>query len=154
MGLTLQQLLILGLLANISGAIGCYLFGFFIKNDKLTVIVTLTILILLILALSINTSQILFIILVIIATFFTGPLQSSSRVIMANLTDDNRQGFSFGIFTLSGKITAFVGPICAALLTFLISQRIGFAFSIVLLSLGLLLMTNVSYNKKIKNLIL
>ena len=80
-----------------------YCFGFFIKNDKLTVIVTLTILILLILALSINTSQILFIILVIIATFFTGPLQSSSRVIMANLTDDNRQGFSFGIFTLSGK---------------------------------------------------
>ena len=148
MGLTLQQLLILGLLANISGAIGCYLFGFLIKNDKLTVIVTLTILILLILAISINTSQILFVILVIIATFFTGPLQSSSRVIMANLTDDNRQGFSFGIFTLSGKITAFVGPICAALFTFLISQRIGFAFSLVLLSLGLFLMINVSYNKK------
>jgi len=148
MGLTLQQLLILGLLANISGAIGCYIFGFFIKNDKLTVIVTLTILILLVLIISINTSKILFIILVIIATFFSGPLQSSSRVIMANLTDDDRQGFSFGVFTLSGKITAFLGPICAALLTFLISQRVGFAFSIVLLSLGLFLMINVSYKKK------
>ena len=81
-----------------------------------------------------------------IATFFTGPLQSSSRVVMANLTDDNRQGFSFGIFTLSGKITAFLGPILASALTFLISQRVGFGFSIVLLSLGLFLMIGVSYN--------
>ena len=83
---------------------------------------------------------------VIIATFFTGPLQSSSRVVMANLTDDNRQGFSFGIFTLSGKITAFLGPILASALTFLISQRVGFGFSIVLLSLGLFLMIGVSYS--------
>ena len=58
----------------------------------------------------------------------------------------NRQGFSFGIFTLSGKITAFLGPILASALTFLISQRVGFGFSIVLLSLGLFLMIGVSYN--------
>mgnify|MGYP001177725579 CR=1 FL=1 len=147
MGLPLYQILFLGLLANISGALGCYLFGFLIKNDKFTIILTLIILILLILAISVNTDQIIFMILVIIATFFTGPLQSSSRVVMANLTDDNKQGFSFGIFTLSGKITAFLGPICAALLTFLISQRIGFAFSIILLSLGLILMLKVNYKK-------
>ena len=53
---------------------------------------------------------------------------------------------SFGIFTLSGKITAFLGPILASVLTFLISQRVGFGFSIVLLSLGLFLMIGVSYN--------
>ena len=82
---------------------------------------------------------------------FTGPLQSSSRVVMANLTNDNRQGFSFGIFTLSGKITAFLGPILASALTFLISQRVGFGFSIVLLSLGLFLMIGVSYNSNSNN---
>jgi len=146
MGLSLQQLLVLGLQANISGAIGCYLFGYLIKNDKLTIILTLIVLIFLILLISINTNQSMFILYVIIATFFTGPLQSSSRVVMANLTDDNRQGFSFGIFTLSGKITAFLGPILASALTFLISQRVGFGFSIVLLSLGLFLMIGVSYN--------
>ena len=146
MGLSIQQILILGLQANISGAIGCYLFGYLIKDDKLAIIITLTVVIFLILLISINTNQTMFMVYVVIATFFTGPLQSSSRVVMANLTDDNRQGFSFGIFTLSGKITAFLGPILAAALTFLISQRVGFGFSIVLLSLGLFLMIGVSYN--------
>ena len=146
MGLSIQQILILGLQANISGAIGCYLFGYLIKDDKLAIIITLTVVIFLILLISINTNQTMFMVYVVTATFFTGPLQSSSRVVMANLTDDNRQGFSFGIFTLSGKITAFLGPILAAALTFLISQRVGFGFSIVLLSLGLFLMIGVSYN--------
>ena len=146
MGLSLQQILILGLQANISGAIGCYLFGYLIKDDKLAIIITLSVVIFLILLISINTNQTMFMAYVVTATFFTGPLQSSSRVVMANLTDDNRQGFSFGIFTLSGKITAFLGPILAAALTFLISQRVGFGFSIVLLSLGLFLMIGVSYN--------
>ena len=146
MGLSIQQILILGLQANISGAIGCYLFGYLIKDDKLAIIITLTVVIFLILLISINTNQTMFMVYVVTATFFTGPLQSSSRVVMANLTDDNRQGFSFGIFTLSGKITAFLGPILAATLTFLISQRVGFGFSIVLLSLGLFLMIGVSYN--------
>ena len=146
MGLSLQQILILGLQANISGAIGCYLFGYLIKNDKLAIIITLTVVIFLILLISINTNQTMFMAYVVTATFFTGPLQSSSRVVMANLTDDNRQGFSFGIFTLSGKITAFLGPILASALTFLISQRVGFGFSIVLLSLGLFLMIGVSYS--------
>ena len=146
MGLSLQQILILGLQANISGAIGCYLFGYLIKDDKLAIIITLSVVIFLILLISINTNQTMFMVYVVTATFFTGPLQSSSRVVMANLTDDNRQGFSFGIFTLSGKITAFLGPILAAALTFLISQRVGFGFSIVLLSLGLFLMIGVSYN--------
>ena len=146
MGLSLQQILVLGLQANISGAIGCYLFGYLVKNDKLTIILTLSVVIFLILLISINTNQSMFILYVIIATFFTGPLQSSSRVVMANLTDNNRQSFSFGVFTLSGKITAFLGPILASALTFLISQRVGFGFSIVLLSLGLFLMIGVSYS--------
>ena len=64
---------------------------------------------------------------------------------MANLTPDNTQGFGFGMFTLSGKITAFVGPILAGLLTLLISQRVGFGFSIVLLLLGFFLMIKVNY---------
>jgi MFS-type transporter involved in bile tolerance (Atg22 family) len=54
------------------------------------------------------------------------------------------------MFTFSGKATAFIGPVCAAALTFLFSQRLGFAFSIVLLLSGMLLMLKVSY-KQIKN---
>ena len=49
------------------------------------------------------------------------------------------------MFTFSGKATAFLGPLCAAAITFLFSQRIGFGFSIVLLLSGMLLMLKVSY---------
>lgn len=148
LGLSLQQILFLGILANTSGAIGCVLFSYFLKDDKKTIIITLIVCICLVFLISINSNQLFFMYLVVIATFFTGPLQSSSRVVMANLTDDNKQGFSFGLFTLSGKITAFLGPILASILTILISQRIGFAFSIVLLSLGLFFMIKVNYNNK------
>ena len=89
-------------------------------------------------------------ILTVTGTFFAGPLQSSSRVIMAKLIPNETQGLGFGMFTFSGKATAFVGPVCAAALTFLFSQRLGFAFSIVLLLSGMLLMLKVSY-KQIKN---
>ena len=80
-------------------------------------------------------------------TFVAGPLQSSSRVVMAQLTPDNNQGFGFGMFTFAGKATAIIGPICAAVLTFFISQRVGLGFSIVLLLSGALIMLRVSDTK-------
>ena len=147
MGLSISQILMVAIIANISGAIGCYLFGARAKNDKNTIIITLLILSFIVVLISINKNPNAYIILVIAGTFFAGPLQSSSRVVMANLIPNETQGLGFGLFTFSGKATAFIGPICAAALTFLISQRAGFAFSIVLLILGAFLMLKVSYEK-------
>ena len=144
-GLSLKEILLAAILANISGAIGCYFYGIFFKNDKKIIMYNLLIIILVVIGISISQTPLQFISLLIIGTFFSGPLQSSSRVVMANLTPDNTQGFGFGMFTLSGKITAFVGPILAGLLTLLISQRVGFGFSIVLLLLGFFLMIRVNY---------
>ena len=147
MGLSISQILMVAIIANISGAIGCYLFGARAKNDKNTIITTLLILSFIVVLISINKNPNAYIVLVIAGTFFAGPLQSSSRVVMANLIPNETQGLGFGLFTFSGKATAFIGPICAAALTFLISQRAGFAFSIVLLILGAFLMLKVSYEK-------
>ena len=145
MGLSISQILMVAIIANISGAIGCYLFGARAKNDKNTIITTLLILSFIVVLISINKNPNAYIVLVVAGTFFAGPLQSSSRVVMANLIPNETQGLGFGLFTFSGKATAFIGPICAAALTFLISQRAGFAFSIVLLVLGAFLMLKVSY---------
>jgi UMF1 family MFS transporter len=145
MGLSISQILMVGMIANISGAIGCYLFGARAKNDKNTIITTLLILSFIVVLISINKNPNAYIVLVVAGTFFAGPLQSSSRVVMANLIPNETQGLGFGLFTFSGKATAFIGPVCAAALTFLISQRAGFAFSIVLLVLGAFLMLKVSY---------
>jgi UMF1 family MFS transporter len=98
-------------------------------------------------AISINQDPKTFMILTVAGTFFAGPLQSSSRVIMAKLIPNEAQGLGFGLFTFSGKATAFIGPVCAAALTFLFSQRLGFAFSIVLLLSGMLLMLKVRFKK-------
>jgi len=98
-----------------------------------------------IVSMAVNSHQTTFIILAIIGTFFSGPLQSSSRVVMAKLLPNEMQGLGFGMFTFSGKATAFLGPLCAAAITFLFSQRMGFAFSIVLLLSGMILMLKVSY---------
>ena len=147
MGLSISQILMVAIIANISGAIGCYLFGARAKNDKNTIITTLLILSFIVVLISINKNPNAYIVLVVAGTFFAGPLQSSSRVVMANLIPNETQGLGFGLFTFSGKATAFIGPVCAAALTFLISQRAGFAFSIVLLILGAFLMLKVSYEK-------
>ena len=145
MGLSISQILMVAIIANISGAIGCYLFGARVRNDKNTIITTLLILSFIVILISMNKNPNAYIVLVVAGTFFAGPLQSSSRVVMANLIPNETQGLGFGLFTFSGKATAFIGPVCAAALTFLISQRAGFAFSIVLLVLGAFLMLKVSY---------
>ena len=147
MGLSISQILMVAIIANISGAIGCYLFGAKARNDKNTIITTLLILSFIVILISMNKNPNAYIVLVVAGTFFAGPLQSSSRVVMANLIPNETQGLGFGLFTFSGKATAFIGPVCAAALTFLISQRAGFAFSIVLLILGAFLMLKVSYEK-------
>ena len=145
MGLSISQILMVAIIANISGAIGCYLFGARARNDKNTIITTLLMLSFIVILISMNKNPNAYIVLVVAGTFFAGPLQSSSRVVMANLIPNETQGLGFGLFTFSGKATAFIGPVCAAALTFLISQRAGFAFSIVLLILGAFLMLKVSY---------
>ena len=145
MGISISKIIIVAILCNISGAIGCYLFGIFFKNDKKTIIITLALLSCVIVSMAVNTNQTTFIILAIIGTFFSGPLQSSSRVVMAKLLPNEMQGLGFGMFTFSGKATAFLGPLCAAAITFLFSQRMGFGFSIVLLLSGMILMLKVSY---------
>ena len=143
-GLSIKEILLAAILANISGAIGCCLYGIFFKNDKKIIMFNLVFLILVVAGISISQTPLQFIVLAVIGTFFSGPLQSSSRVVMANLTPNEAQGFGFGMFTLSGKITAFIGPILAGVLTFLISQRVGFGFSIVLLLIGFILMAKVN----------
>ena len=90
-----------------------------------------------------STNKIYFIFLVCLGTFFAGPLQSASRSLMSNLMPHEAQGIGFGLFTASGKATAFIGPLLSAVLTFFISQRVGYGFSAILLFLGLLILMKV-----------
>ncbi len=66
-----------------------------------------------------------------------GPLQASSRSLMARLAPPERVGEFFGLFALSGKVTSFLGPTLVALATSVFaSQRAGLAVLILFFLTG------------------
>lgn len=66
-----------------------------------------------------------------------GPLQASSRSLMARLAPPERVGEFFGLFALSGKVTSFLGPTLVALATTVFaSQRAGLAVLILFFLTG------------------
>ncbi|MDP2329448.1 MAG: MFS transporter, partial [Reyranella sp.] len=72
---------------------------------------------------------------------FVGPVQAASRSLMARLSPPDQQAAYFGLFALSGKATAFVGPVVVAIVTDVTgSQRLGLATIIAFLVAGLVLL--------------
>ncbi len=60
--------------------------------------------------------------------FFVGPPQSASRSLMARLAPAGQETQFFGLYALSGRSTAFMGPAVVATVTALFdSQRVGLA---------------------------
>ena len=141
--LSFKELLILALIGNVLGGIGCFSVAFLKIPDKKILMISLMVISIVVLLMAMSINKIHFMTLVGIGTFFAGPLQSASRSIMSNLMPHESQGIGFGLFTASGKITAFVGPLLSAILTFYISQRVGYGFSAVLLMLGLIILLKV-----------
>ena len=80
---------------------------------------------------------------VMIISFFIGSIQSASRVLMSKLLSSNDLGKGFGLFSLSGRITAFAGPLLVGTITYLYSQRIGFLSISLFFLIGFILMLSV-----------
>jgi UMF1 family MFS transporter len=80
---------------------------------------------------------------VMVISFFIGSIQSASRVMMTNLLNKTDLGKGFGLFSFSGRVTAFAGPLMVGTLTYLYSQRIGFLSVSIFFVLGFMLMLSV-----------
>jgi UMF1 family MFS transporter len=66
-----------------------------------------------------------------------GPLQAASRSLLCRLAPRERIGQFFGLFALSGKVTAFVGPFLASVMTLAFNdQRAGLAVLVVMFAIG------------------
>ena len=78
-----------------------------------------------------------------VISFFIGSIQSASRVMMTGLLKTTDQGKGFGLFSFSGRVTAFAGPLLVGTVTFYYSQRIGFLSLTLFFILGFLLMMSV-----------
>ena len=74
----------------------------------------------------------------------SGPIQSSSRTLLARLCPQGKMTEFFGFFSFSGKITAFAAPLLIGAVTHASgSQRLGIASSLIFLTGGLLLLLKV-----------
>jgi UMF1 family MFS transporter len=72
---------------------------------------------------------------------FFGPAQAASRSLMGRLAPPELRGEMFGLFALSGRITAFLGPMLLAWTTAAFaSQRAGMATVLVFLVVGFVLL--------------
>lgn len=79
-----------------------------------------------------------------------GPLQASSRSLMARLAPAGRHGEFFGLFALSGKVTSFMGPTFVALATTVFaSQQAGLAVLIAFFLVGGVLLAGVQVKQKL-----
>lgn len=79
-----------------------------------------------------------------------GPLQASSRSLMARLAPAGRHGEFFGLFALSGKVTSFMGPTFVALATTIFaSQQAGLAVLILFFLVGGVLLAGVDVKRRL-----
>jgi UMF1 family MFS transporter len=145
-GLELMEVLQFGLAMNLAAGIGSAAFGWL--DDRLgpkrVLILSILALIGLGTALLIVEQVLWFWILGIALGSFFGPVQSASRSLMARLAPKDLTGQMFGLFSLSGKATAYVGPAAVGWVTAMAdSQRVGMSVILVLLSAGLLVLLRV-----------
>ena len=77
-----------------------------------------------------------------------GPLQASSRGLMAVMAPKERVGEFFGLFALAGKVTSFVGPFLVATATLLFdSQQAGLVVLIAMFAAGAAVLATVDTKK-------
>jgi UMF1 family MFS transporter len=85
-----------------------------------------------------------YLIFAIVIGLASGPIQASSRTLLARMCPPGKITEFFGFFSFSGKITAFAAPLLIGVVTQVSgSQRLGIASSLVFLLAGLLLMLRV-----------
>ena len=147
-----NEILILGVVLNISACIGSFLFGH--SEDKIGVknmlMITLWALLLSTLLAffapfltnfnHLITPKTLFWIAGIFIGLMQGPNQAGSRSLMARLTPESKKNEFFGFYAFSGKATAFLGPLFFGLLTSAFgTQQAGLVIVVIFFLVGILI---------------
>ncbi|WP_159715834.1 MFS transporter [Geminicoccus flavidas] len=143
-GMSLAEVLRFGIVLNVTAGIGAWVFAR--MDDRLggrrTILAGLVGLIACGLGALLAPSQLAFEIAGAALGLFVGPVQSATRSTMARLAHPERRAELFGILALTGRATAFLGPMLVAILTTLSgSQRIGMAPILLFWLAGAILLT-------------
>ena len=149
-GFKFQEIIIFGIAINLAAGAGSASFAWFDEKfgPKITILVCLFFLVFFGSLLVLVQNYTLFWVLGILLGVFVGPTQSASRSLMARIAPKSMISEMFGLYAMSGKATAFLGPSLFAFFTsFFNSQRAGMASAIVLLVIGFFLLIQVNEPK-------
>lgn len=145
-GMSFEEILIFGILLNAAAGLGAV--GFAWVDDwigaKRTAMIAVGALTLFTSVILLVDDKLWFYILGCLIGSMIGPAQSASRSLMARLAPAELRTEMFGLYALSGKATAFIGPALVGWLTLWAgSQRVGMSAIIVFFALGLVLLAPV-----------
>lgn len=145
-GMNTAEIIMFGVALNVTAGIGA--FGFAFMDDRLgskpTILVSLVGLFVFGTVALLATERWMFWVAALFIGIFVGPAQSASRTLMARLAPPDQRTEMFGLFALTGKVTAFIGPFLFGTATYLAgTQRAGMATILVMFVLGGLLLTRV-----------
>lgn len=139
-GLSFEEVLLFGITINIAAGIGAlslaWVDDYF--GSKPTVVFSLVCITLLGIPILFLRDKYQFWIVASLLCLFVGPIQSASRSLMVRLIAKRKTSTEmFGLYALSGKITAFLGPWLLGWITLLFnSQRVGMGTVLVFFALG------------------
>ncbi len=142
-GMDFQEILIFAIILNVTSGLGALAFAWIddFWGPKPTILVSLAALLVLGTAVLLIESKTWFYILAAAVGLFIGPAQSASRSLMARLAEPEERTEMFGLYALSGRATAFLGPLLVGWVTLAFdNQRAGMATIIVFFLLGFLLL--------------
>ncbi len=145
-GLSLEEVIVFAILINATAGAGALLFAWVDDRigSKPTVVVSLLALVALGSAVLAVHSKPWFWVLGLALGVFVGPAQAASRTLMARLAPTGKESEMFGLYALTGKATAFVGPALYGLMSArFASQRAGMASVVAFLAVGLVLLLTV-----------
>ena len=145
-GLSISEVILFGIVLNVTAGAGAFVFGW--VDDRIgprrTILLALVGMVVCGVPVLVTTSLPVFWAFGAGLGIFVGPVQSASRSLMVRLVPPGREGEMFGLYALSGRVTAFLGPWLVGLVVALTgSQRWGLAVVLPLLIAGGLLLWRV-----------
>jgi UMF1 family MFS transporter len=142
-GMSFAEILRFGILLNVAAGLGAVGFGW--MDDRLgakpTIMVALSGLTVAGTSILLVETQAWFIALGCGIGLFIGPAQAASRSLMARLAQPELRNELFGLYALSGKATAFIGPaLVGGVTVWADSQRAGMATIPIFFLVGMILL--------------
>jgi UMF1 family MFS transporter len=145
-GLATDDVLVFGIVANVTAALGALLLGRVEDRvgPKRIIMISLVGLIATSVILLFAQGPTMFWIFGLILTLWVGPAQASSRSFLAQVAPPGREGEMFGLYATTGRAASFLAPGLFALFSGLFSDRVGILGIALVLGMGAVAMLKVA----------